>query len=400
MALTDEGSASIPATMLVAPTGIGNAAAMPYPYPVYGYGGQQNGNNNGFGGDWAWIILLLLLANGGWGGMGGMGGGMMWPMMMGAGMGGFGLGYDFPWLLNGQQGINNNVSDGFRDAQLHDSVTSVRDGVSNLATQLCDCCGNIQMGIANTGAALTNAVNSGFGDVQLGIAGLNQNVSTTGAGIQQSLCNGFSGVNLGMAQGFAGVNSAIANTAAQGEIAANGRHSALTGQLYNNEIANLNRSFSEQAANTQGFNALQGQLANCCCENRAGIADLKYVVATENCADRTAAAQNTRDIIDSQTRGTQAILDKLCALELDGVKGQLAAAQRENVALQNAVNMASFRESQANQNALFAQGLNNEVDALYDRLKNCPVNTVPVYGNQPIFTCPNNGWNNGCGCGQ
>ena len=124
--------------------------------------------------------------------------------------------------------------------------------------------------------------------------------------------------------------------------------------------------------------------------------DLKYTVATENCADRTAAMQNTRDIIDAQTRGTQAILDKLCALELDGVKGQLAQAQRENVGLQNQLNMATMAASQAAQTAVFQQGLNDEVDALYNRLKNCPVGTTPVYGNQPIFTC---GGNNGCGCG-
>ena len=100
---------------------------------------------------------------------------------------------------------------------------------------------------------------------------------------------------------------------------------------------------------------------------------------------------NTRDIIDSQTRGTQAILDKLCALELDGVKGQLAQAQRENVALQNAVNMATTRaENIAN--------ADNIVNSIYNRLSTCPVDTVPVYGNQRIFTCPNNN-NNGCGCG-
>ena len=140
--------------------------------------------------------------------------------------------------------------------------------------------------------------------------------------------------------------------------------------------------------------ALQSQLAQCCCDNRAATADLKYTAATENCADRTAALQNTRDIIDSQTRSTQAILDKLCALELDGVKSQLAAAQRENVGLQNQLNMATMAASQAAQTATFQQGLNDEVDALYNRLKNCPVNTVPVYGNQPIFT-----YANGCGCG-
>ena len=119
-------------------------------------------------------------------------------------------------------------------------------------------------------------------------------------------------------------------------------------------------------------------------------------MATEACADRTAAATNTRDIIDAQTRGTQAILDKLCALELDGVKGQLAQAQRENVGLQNQLNMAALRESQTAQNAFIQQGFSNEVDALYNRLNSCPVPTTPVYGRTPIFTCGNNG---GCGCG-
>jgi hypothetical protein len=131
--------------------------------------------------------------------------------------------------------------------------------------------------------------------------------------------------------------------------------------------------------------ALQSQLADCCCENRLGIADLKYTVATENCADRYEAAQNTRDIIDAGNRNSQAILDKLCQLELDGVKGQLAQAERENLGLQNQLNMAVMQN-----------GMNAEVDALYNRLKNCPVPTTPVYGTTPIFTCGNN---NGCGCG-
>lgn len=75
-----------------------------------------------------------------------------------------------------------------------------------------------------------------------------------------------------------------------------------------------------------------------------------------------------------------------------GVKNQLAQAQRDNVGLQNAVNMATM---QANSLAT----ADNIVDNLYNRLKNCPVNTTPVYGNQPIFTCPQN-LNSGCGCGS
>ena len=99
------------------------------------YGGMGGGFGNSFGGDWAWIILLLLLAGNGWGnGFGGGFGGNM---------------YEFPWLLNGQQGINTNTNAGFRDAMLNDGITSIRDGISNLSTQLCGCCGDMQMAMAN-----------------------------------------------------------------------------------------------------------------------------------------------------------------------------------------------------------------------------------------------------------
>lgn len=301
--------------------------------PMYGNGGGYGGF--GFGGDGAWLILFILFAmNGGWG-MNGFGGGF----------GNMALGYDFPWLLNGQNGINNNVSDGFRDAQLHDSVTSVRDGVSNLATQLCGCCGDMQMSMANS------------------FAGVNQGMANGFAGVQQSLCSGF------------------ADTTA----AITGAQNALAQQMYGNELASLNRSFAEQTANMQGFNGVN-----------SGIADLRYTEATEACATRTASAQNTRDIIDAQTRGTQAILDKLCALELDGVKSQLAAAQRENIGLQNQVNMATMQASQTAQTAQILAGQAAEIDGVYNRLKNCPVPSMPVYGNTPIFTCQQNG---GCGCG-
>ena len=216
-------------------------------------------------------------------------------------------------------------------------------------------------------------INSGFRD-QI----INDNVT--------SIRDGVYGIQNQLCSGFAGTTAAVT-----------GAQNAISQQLYANQLANLERSFAAQTASTQGMTALQSQLAQCCCDNRAATADLKYTVATEACADRTAATQNTRDIIDAQTRGTQAILDKLCALELDGVKNQLAQAQRENVGLQNQLNMAALRESQTAQNAFIQQGLSNEVDALYNRLNTCPVPTTPVYGRTPIFTCQNQ--TAGCGCG-
>ena len=175
-----------------------------------------------------------------------------------------------------------------------------------------------------------------------------------------SIRDGVYGISNQLCSGFAGVNASI-----------NVAQNALAQQMYVNQISDLERSFAAQTANTAGMNNLQGQLANCCCENR------------------TTSLQNTRDIIDSQTRGTQAILDKLCALELDGVKGQLAQAQRENVGLQNQLNMANLAASQIAQTAQIT-------DNIYNRLSTCPVGTVPVYGETPIFRCNNN---NGCGCG-
>ena len=196
-------------------------------------------------------------------------------------------------------------------------------------------------------------INDGFRD---------QQIQTTLGTIQNGITTGFGNVQNSLCSGFAGVTASVT-----------GAQNAIAQQLYGNEIANLNRSFAEQTANAQGFNGIQ-----------AGLCDAKYASAT-----------NTRDIIDNQNRTSQAIMDKLCALELDGVKNQLAQAQRENVGLQNQLNMANLAASQTAQNALISQGFANEVDALYNRLNNCPVPTTPVYGRTPIFTCGGQA----CGCG-
>jgi len=268
--------------------------------PMYG-GGGNCGFGNGFGGDWAWIILLLLL---GWGNNGN----------------GFGGGYgnsDFPWLMTGQQNINANTNNGFRDAMLNDGITSIRDGINGISTQLCGCCSDMQM----------------------------------------SLANGFAGVEQG----------------------ANAR-----------QMANMQQAFAAQTAMAQGFNALGSQFADCCCENRLANCQTQNIIQNEGNATRFADANNTRDIITNQTSNTQAILDKLCQLELDGKNDRIADLERQLTA-------ANFRESQVAQNAFISQGFANEVDQLYNRLSNCPVPTTPVYGRTPIFTCNNNGC--GCGCG-
>lgn len=221
-------------------------------------------------------------------------------------------------------------------------------------------------------------INGGFRD---------QMLNTTVHGIQNSITSGFGDVQTSLCGGFAGVNASI-----------NGAANSLSQQMNANQIADLERSFAAQTASTQGMTALQSQLAQCCCDNRMASADLKYTIATEACADRSALAEGIRDVMENCNRNNQAVLDKLCALELDGVKNQLAQAQRENLSLQNAVNMATMQASQTAQTAQILAGQAAEIDGVYNRLKSCPVPSMPVYGNQPIFTCGGNNFG-GCGCG-
>lgn len=268
-----------------------NGMVMPV-QPAYGMGG--NGGFGGFGGDWGSLIVLFLIAAmfGGFGN--GFGGGF------GGGMGG----YDFPWLLTGQQNINTNTNNGFRDAMINDGITSIRDGIGNLSTQLCNSTSNVQMALAN---------------------------------------------------GFAGV-----------EQGANAR-----------QMANMQTAFD-----------LSRQFADCCCENRLGVANLGSDIAREACATRTSDTQNTQAILNAVNTGVQSIKDQMCQDKIDAKNDEISALRQQ-------IAMKDLAASQVAQNAFIQQGFTDEVDQLYTRLSNCPVPSTPVFGRTPIFTC-NNG---GCGCG-
>jgi len=185
---------------------------------------------------------------------------------------------------------------------------------------------------------ISNNTNNGFRDAQLsdGINGIRSSLGD----ISTQLCGG-----------FAGVNASI-----------NGAQNAIAQQLYTGEIASLNRSFAEQTANAQGFAGVQ-----------SGLCDIRY-----------GNANNTRDIIEAQTRGTQAVLDKLCALELDGYK-------READNLRSELLYARGQASQVDQTARILAGQAAEIDGVYNRLKACPVGTYNVCN--PLTPAGS------CGCG-
>ena len=129
-------------------------------------------------------------------------------------------------------------------------------------------------------------------------------------------------------------------------------------------------SFNDaQVANLQSIFGVQTALQNCCCENRANIADLKYTVATENCADRQAVSDGIRDVIESNTRNTQMILDKLCAQEIEQLR-------QSNVALQNQVNMLNLSASQTAQTAQLVADNTAQTQYLVNRISPYP---IPAY---------------------
>ena len=152
---------------------------------------------------------------------------------------------------------------------------------------------------------------------------------------------------------------------------------AITNGFYNTEISAANRQMADM---NQMFN-LQSQLASCCCENRLGVQDLKATVISENCSDREVLREIGQSILVNQTANTQKIIDEIFRDRLDEKDSKIDELNRQLL-------MKDLAASQIAQTQAITSNIYNE-------LKNCPVGTVPVYGNQAIFSCPNNG----CGCG-
>lgn len=183
----------------------------------------------------------------------------------------------------------------------------------------------------------SNQINDGFRE---------QMLSTQVNGIQNGVTSGFGDLQTALCSGFAGINASITNA---------------------------------QINNMQNMNSLQSQLAQCCCENRLATCQTQNIVQNEGAATRLA--------IQNQT---QAILDKLCQLELDGLK-------QDNANLRTQLNMANLAASQVAQTAELRQNGAAQLNQLVSELRSCPIPAQPVYGSQPIFTC--NGNQAGCGCG-
>lgn len=202
-----------------------------------------------------------------------------------------------------------------------------------------------------------DGINNGLCD---GFYAVNTSILNAQSGIQNSLCQGFNGVNTNIMQGNFGLQQAINNAS---------------------------------VANMQGQNALQSQLASCCCETQRAIDGVNYNMATNTCAITNQMNNNTRDIIESQNAGTRAILDYLC-------NDKISTLQNENQALR-------LSASQANQNNVLMAAMDaNKAEILRKTGAECPTAAYIVQPPQPV-TFPTNccggvnyaGYgNNSCGC--
>ena len=190
--------------------------------------------------------------------------------------------------------------------------------------------------------------------------------------------------------GFGGGGAGLQGMATRADINAGFQFNDLQ-----NSVRGIERGLCDGFYSVQGgFNTLSSQLAQCCCDNRAAIADLKYTIATEDCATRNLMQNNTRDIIDSQNAGTRAILDFL-------TQDKIATLTAENQSLK-------FAASQSNQNAVLMAAMDaNKAELLRRTGHDCPTAAYlvqpPTAINFPTNGCGTvqfggwgNGWGNNC----
>lgn len=199
---------------------------------------------------------------------------------------------------------------------------------------------------------------NGFGNVGAGNPYVNPGYTVQQGFDQAAIMNGINGINSGLCSGFAGTQMAIANGFAQAEIAANSR-----------QMADMNQNF-----------AMQSALQNCCCENRAGLADVKYTIATENCADRAAISDGIRDIIVAQNANTQKILDEMCSDRISRKDERIADLERQ-------LTLANLAASQGAQTAAILANNEAQTTALEQYLAPIP---RPAYIVQNPACCNQN----------
>lgn len=198
--------------------------------------------------------------------------------------------------------------------------------------------------------------------------------------------NGFGGGNGGFMPPYATANDVRSGFDQSAIISGiTGITSALSNGFANAEISRANTL----ASITNNMNQIAMAQQNCCCQQAANTADLKYTVATEACADRASIQEALRDVIEANTASTQRILDQLCQDKIDEKNQQIAN-------LQTQLNLASLQSSQNAQTAAILANNEAQTAALERYLAPSPIPAYVV----PSPYCCNQTYGYGCGCGN
>lgn len=183
---------------------------------------------------------------------------------------------------------------------------------------------------------------------------------------------------------IAGIQSSVNNLSTQ---ICNGFANVESGAV-NRQMANMQQAFAGQTAMNQGFNNLQAQLAQCCCDNRLAVAQTQALIQSENCADRAALSDGIRDLLVNQNNNTQRLLDQMCSDKIDAKNEKIADLERQ-------LTMANLAASQQAQTAAILANNEAQTTALEQYL--APV-ARPAYIVQNPNCCAQN-FGYGCGCG-
>jgi len=178
--------------------------------------------------------------------------------------------------------------------------------------------------------------------------------------------------------GLTSINSSICNGFAGAEASSNAR-----------QIADMQQAFANQTAMNQGFNNLQAQFAQCCCDNRLATARLGSDLAREACADRQAVSDALASTLNAMNAGIQSLKDQMCQDKIDAKNEQIANLRQQMSMMQ----LAASQNAQTQ--ALIA---NNELQTANLEQYLAPV-PRPAYVVQNPNCCGQN-YYNGCGCGM
>lgn len=196
-------------------------------------------------------------------------------------------------------------------------------------------------------------------------------------GVQNAVTSGFGDVQTALCGGFAGVNATVNNA-----------QNAISQQLYTNQLADLERSYAAQTASMNGFNNVGLQLCQASADNRLATANIGADIAREACATRTSDTQNTQIILNAISDGFKSMREQNYIDKIDAKNDEIAQLRQENL-------YARGQASQDNQTSVIRAGQATTANQLIAEMRACPIPSMPVYGQTPIFTCNNNG----CGCG-